>query len=919
MFIRLSDRIVKQNSDYRASLAGILLLAAVAPLAAAPPSEGNVVPNGAFDEGSKHWSLHTEQGAKATFKVESVDGNPAGHVVVTNATGRNSHVQFACAFPQAPLQPGEIYRVEFRCKSSLPRNTRVVLIERGKPWGNAGVGREFPMTQQWQTQHACFRAKAVPCPDLKLDFFLGDASGDVWIDDVSIVHVDIDKLTAQRASAGNIQIAAQTTTFYLNDRGGLTGLRDSRTAHDLIFPLDEHPAFGLRLRRGQDIHETNADVATSITHERKGECVTFTATFPDMTVRYTYEPYGREGLLACRIRVDNSSQWAVTEVDFPRVFCPGRLGESSADDRLLYPMHDGGIVVDPYEKMMGKSLGSTYPGSLSCQVMAFYDPAGGVVVASLDPTGEVKRLCARGDLNLSLSVTQLRPVTPGADVVVDQPVVVGAFKGTWHDGAEVYRRWAQQQSFCATPLHKNPLWPAKFRNGAMVNYFSPGRMDKEKKHKYCLENLNSILPELKARSGLPMITISWGWEQHGMWCSQEYFPAFPSDEDFTARGALFDRFGTGMVMLSGYRWTFEKPWAPRGPYDGTERFNREVKPWVTCREDPATPTIVEPTGKQSYQGSKYATLCRATQFTNDTISEISQRCVKAGYTVIHWDQLHQRWREPSVLPLAEPRPSAGIRSLDPHVARRIVRTAAQGLRRAKPGLRTVDGGAGRVVPSLPSAHSKPAVRYQFRLPGQSALDGGRAAVHVSLSRVSRRLGVALARDQHRRPSRADDRQGLRGRLHAGYVAFDPLSPKYPLGAVLPGDVLQMLPGLSRRGPAFLALWPDDEAAAHRRAHAHDPGHFQKQGEVRLGRSGVLPQCLASTGRTPRSGLLQPRGNRAHRPPARRPHRDRRSTRWYAVRVEGLTWIIQVGRNKVAQPIAGTAQTQTRQHDTTCMA
>ena len=227
MFTRLSHRFVKQDSDCRALLAAVLLLAAARPLAAAPPTAGNVLPNGAFDEGQKHWSLHTEQGAEATFKVEPVDGNPAGHVVVTNASGRDSHVQFACTFPQASLQPGEIYRVEFRCKSSLPRNTRVVLIERGKPWGNAGVGRTFPMTQQWQTQHACFRAKAVPCPDLKLDFFLGETSGDVWIDDVSIVRVDMDKLTAQRASAGNIQIAAQTSTFYLDERGCLTGLRDS--------------------------------------------------------------------------------------------------------------------------------------------------------------------------------------------------------------------------------------------------------------------------------------------------------------------------------------------------------------------------------------------------------------------------------------------------------------------------------------------------------------------------------------------------------------------------------------------------------------------------------------------------------------------------------------------------------------------
>lgn len=602
----------------------------------AAPLAGNLLSNGTFDEGTAHWSFHTEEDAKATLKVELLDGNPAAHVVVTN-TGKSNHVQFACNFQQNTLEPGETYCVEFRCKSSLPRNMRVVLIEQLNPWRGAGVAQFFPATQQWQPQRAYFRAKAVPCTDLKLDFFLGDVSGDVWLDDVSIVRVDMDKLAAQRKATGTIRITAQTGTFHLNDRGCLTGLRDSRTAQDMILPLDDHPAFGLRLLRGQEVQETSADQAESITHEQEGERVTFTATFPDMTVRYWYEPYGRDGLLACRIQVDNRSDWAVTEVDFPRVFCPARLGESSADDRLLYPRFDGGIVVDPYKKMMGRSLNDTYPGPLSCQVMAFYDPAGGVVLASLDPTGEVKRLWAMNELNMGLGVIQLRPVTPGADVVVDQPVVVGAFKGIWHDAAEVYRRWSQQQTFCATPLYKNPLWPAKFRNGAMVNYFSPERMTKDKKAMYGLENLNEIMPELAARSGLPMITISWGWEQHGMWCSQEYFPAFPSDEDFQARGALFDRYGTGMVMLSGYRWTFEKPWAPRGPYDGTERFNRGVKPWVTCREDPAVPTIVE-TKKESYQGSKYATLCRATPFANDTISEISQRCVKAGYTVIHWDQ-----------------------------------------------------------------------------------------------------------------------------------------------------------------------------------------------------------------------------------------------------------------------------------------
>ena len=69
--------------------------------------------------------------------------------------------------------------------------------------------------------------------------------------------------------------------------------------------------------------------------------------------------------------------------------------------------------------MLGKTLSSTYPGPLSCHVMALYDPAGGLLMAALDPTGQVKRLCAKGDLNIGLSVSQLRLVTPGAGMVDD--------------------------------------------------------------------------------------------------------------------------------------------------------------------------------------------------------------------------------------------------------------------------------------------------------------------------------------------------------------------------------------------------------------------------------------------------------------------------------------------------------------------
>ena len=80
----------------------------------------------------------------------------------------------------------------------------------------------------------------------------------------------------------------------------LPALRHGRAAHDLILPLDDHPAFGLRLRRGQEVQEMTAEQAASITHSAEGDRVTFTAAFPAMTVCWAYEPYGRDGLLACQ-------------------------------------------------------------------------------------------------------------------------------------------------------------------------------------------------------------------------------------------------------------------------------------------------------------------------------------------------------------------------------------------------------------------------------------------------------------------------------------------------------------------------------------------------------------------------------------------------------------------------------------------
>ena len=64
------------------------------------------------------------------------------------------------------------------------------------------------MAPQWQTQQACFRAKAVKFPTSNAIFSSGETSGDVWIDDVSIVRVDVDKLSAKHCRPAAFRFGA---------------------------------------------------------------------------------------------------------------------------------------------------------------------------------------------------------------------------------------------------------------------------------------------------------------------------------------------------------------------------------------------------------------------------------------------------------------------------------------------------------------------------------------------------------------------------------------------------------------------------------------------------------------------------------------------------------------------------------------
>lgn len=93
-----------------------------------------------------------------------------------------------------------------------------------------------------------------------------------------------------------------------------------------------------------------------------------------------------------------------------------------------------------------------------------------------------------------------------------------------------------------------------------------------------------------------------------------------------------------MIMLSGYRWTIDKPQPDGSVHSNQERFDREVHRFVTHDADGRTPLTWTSEKKNDWHGTKYARLCPATAFAQDTITEAAVACVKAGYPIIHFDQ-----------------------------------------------------------------------------------------------------------------------------------------------------------------------------------------------------------------------------------------------------------------------------------------
>ena len=357
--------------------------------------------------------------------------------------------------------------------------------------------------------------------------------------------------------------------------------------------------------------------------------------------------------VVCRMRLDGAlSRWRISitnhtsrgirAVRYPVVLATPVLGASDQDDefisgswgclRRLRP-----AAVAPVEKVefrceSGRNnwLPQHYPGTMAVQMMAFYDRAAGLYIATEDSAGYIKHF-GFGRLKdaLDLSVEHDYDTAPGRPFELPYDTVLGLFHGDWHDAADIYKDWARRQPWCAKRLTGRddlPAWLTEPRPWLAVisrgNYQRlPGLLN-QPPAEYPIAKFwpaRKVVPLMRRYAnalGTPVLTWMEGWEKIGSpGGPAEIFPPLEGEASYKAAMSLLTRDGNPPIMyLAGFHWTYKRPTTG---YDDWPRFEREGRPMAVI-DDHGKLLVSDMEHRVFGDGQKYfVTLCGADRRTQD--------------------------------------------------------------------------------------------------------------------------------------------------------------------------------------------------------------------------------------------------------------------------------------------------------------
>ena len=148
----------------------------------------NLVPNGGFEQGLDGWYLWVDDDgqAAATAATDSqvvAEGNQSVQIRITSAATADWHINLSEG--NLPFTARSNYQLRFWARANVPA-TISVLVQGGPPdYPNYGLYTQVNLTTSWQLYTLSFQAP-VTANDGTVEFNVGQAAADIWIDGVQI-------------------------------------------------------------------------------------------------------------------------------------------------------------------------------------------------------------------------------------------------------------------------------------------------------------------------------------------------------------------------------------------------------------------------------------------------------------------------------------------------------------------------------------------------------------------------------------------------------------------------------------------------------------------------------------------------------------------------------------------------------------
>ena len=455
--------------------------------------------------------------------------------------------------------------------------------------------------------------------------------------------------------ADRVILRSESSTLTLSKaaQGAVVSLKDRATGQEFIAPGPGAPLFQLTATRAG---ERSGDTVTLGAREARRLAVELIresgretaslrydgfAEYPALTVQCRATVSPGDPLIRWRLSVSGPAALVLEDCRFPAMVLTDRLGTDRSDDRALAGATEDGAYAAPGDWRVGYQRSYVQPGSLAAQFACLYDPSGGVFTATQDGVGTPKRITIvrqKEGLEYTWSHQSHHALTTPYDLPYD--VICTAFRSAdpaapcdWRDAADLHKRWALTQPWCASTVAERRDIPDWVKRGCIrVQWELRDDGPPEAVQAWLAGNWAKHFPDMP-----PFLTF-FSFEHVGAWVAPKYEPYYPSDEAFTNMTRRIHAMGGHVCLFpSTYQWSLTYDRQPDGSFawDDTRDFTAVGEPHAIKDRSGA---LVKKS-LSWLRGGQSAALCRGDAWTRAFFCASVDKMAARGVDVVQLDQV----------------------------------------------------------------------------------------------------------------------------------------------------------------------------------------------------------------------------------------------------------------------------------------